>query len=256
MTDTDARVAASVANTLASGAVATINAEQRQPSEQLEAQLQAQITGLSADIDTVESQLATAAPNSPTAAALLARQSDDAQQMTALITKRADVQQQIAQSVGAGVIAPATRPTLADPSRLPLDLILGALAGLIVGVALAALLESLRPTLVGREAIERALGAPVLGVMTADASRSNVLVISARVRRAAEHVRASTVLLWNRDEDLSDVAQRLQATKPEVVRAAGRPSFSIRAAVSVEAVNPRSRLGGRGSPGAAAANDR
>ena len=81
----------------------------------------------------------------------------------------------------------------------------------------------------------------MLGVMTQGASRSSALVLSARLRRAAEHARASTVLLWNRDEDLSDVARRL-ATKPEVVRAAARPSFSVRAAASVEAINPRSAM--------------
>jgi len=45
------------------------------------------------------------------------------------------------------------------------DLALGALIGLIVGIGLAALLEALNPTVVGKEAIAAHLGAPVLGVL-------------------------------------------------------------------------------------------
>jgi hypothetical protein len=45
------------------------------------------------------------------------------------------------------------------------DLALGALFGLILGIAAASLIEALNPTLVGKEAIAAQLGAPVLGVL-------------------------------------------------------------------------------------------
>jgi capsular polysaccharide biosynthesis protein len=70
---------------------------------------------------------------------------------------------------------------VADPARLldrataaaarkvpPLrsqDLVLGAVLGLILGIAAACLIEALHPTLVGSEAIAGQLGAPVLGVV-------------------------------------------------------------------------------------------
>jgi capsular polysaccharide biosynthesis protein len=45
------------------------------------------------------------------------------------------------------------------------DLVLGALFGLILGIAAASLIEALNPTLVGKDAIAAQLGAPVLGVL-------------------------------------------------------------------------------------------
>ena len=243
VTDTSARVATTVANTLANGAVATLNAQQQQPSELLLAQLQAQIDPLASEIDSIDRQVAAAASNPSLLSALAAQRSDVSTQMTALITKRADIEQQMVESVGASVIAPAVKPALPDPSRLPLDLILGSLAGLIIGVGLAALLETLRPTLVGREAIERALGAPVLGVMPDGASTvGEVLALSTRLRRAAEGAKATTAVLWSGGEDLRDVARRLQTAKPVVVQTAGRPSFKVRSVVTGEAVTPRCGL--------------
>lgn len=240
VTDPNAGVATAVANTLATYAVATLNAQAQQPSEALLSELQAQIDPLASEIAAIGSEISAATRSSASeVTALLAQRTDLSQQMTALITKQADIEQQMVQSQGASVVAPATLPDVADPSRLPLDLILGALASLILGIGLAVILETLRPTLVGRSAIERALGAPVFGVMTADASAPGDLsALSGRLQRAAERARVSTVVLWNRDEDLSDVARRLQGARPSVVRAA-RPSLTVRAAVPGEPVNPR-----------------
>jgi capsular polysaccharide biosynthesis protein len=231
VTDTSAAVAAAVANTLATGAVTTLNDEQQAPSNLLLSQLDAQMSTLTSAIDGIDTRLAaTSPPSASGVTALLAQRGDLAQQLTALITKRADVEQQMAQSVSASVISSAAMPVLPDPSRLPLDLVLGALAGLIVGVALAVLLETLRPTLVGRDAIGQALGAPVLGVMPVTAGASaDVLALSARLRHAAERAWVATAVLWNGDEDLSDVAQRLQSAKPAV-----RLSLTVLAAASGE----------------------
>jgi capsular polysaccharide biosynthesis protein len=236
VTDAEPAVATTVANTLAADAVETLTAQQQQPSGQLVSDLQRQIDPLAAAIAGIDLRLTSTGLNSAQIEALVTQRTDLSQQMTALMTKRADVEQQMVQSVGASVVAPALRPVVPDPSRLPLDLILGALASLIIGVALAVLLEMLRPTLVGRAAIERALGAPVLGVMTRDGG--DLSTLNGRLQRAAERARASTVVLWNRDEDLSDLARRLQGAKPALVRAV-RPSFTVRAAVPGEPVNPR-----------------
>ena len=70
----------------------------------------------------------------------------------------------------------------------------------------------------------------------------DVLALSLRLRRAAERARVSTVVLWNGEEDMSDVAQRLRAAKPAVVRAAGRPSFNVRTAVPGEPLTQRCGL--------------
>jgi hypothetical protein len=57
-------------------------------------------------------------------------------------------------------------PASPDRSSLIPDTALGALLGLILGVGLAALIETLRPTLVGREVLARELNTPVLGTVT------------------------------------------------------------------------------------------
>jgi capsular polysaccharide biosynthesis protein len=53
----------------------------------------------------------------------------------------------------------------AIPPVQPQDLALGGLLGLILGIAAAAFVEALNPTVVGKEAIAAELGAPVLGVL-------------------------------------------------------------------------------------------
>jgi capsular polysaccharide biosynthesis protein len=243
VTDTNAGVATSVANTLANGAVATLNAQQQEPSDQLLGQLEGQITSVTGAIDAINARLAVMQPTNLAIPTLVAQRADLSQQLTALITKHADVEQQIAQSVGASVISAALAPLLPNPSRLPLDLILGGLAGLILGVALAVLMETLRPTLVGRDAIEQALGLPVLGIMPVTASASaEVMALNARLRQAAERARTATAVLWNGDDDLSEVALRLQAAKPAGPRSASRPTLTVRAAIPGEVIHPRSGL--------------
>jgi capsular polysaccharide biosynthesis protein len=50
------------------------------------------------------------------------------------------------------------------PTRIQ-DLVLGVLFGLVVGIVAAAVLEALRPTVVGNDALAAASGAPVLGTL-------------------------------------------------------------------------------------------
>ena len=57
------------------------------------------------------------------------------------------------------VVSEATEPTDADPDNLISMLALGAFAGLILGIGVAALLEAVRPTIVGGDAISRELDA-------------------------------------------------------------------------------------------------
>jgi capsular polysaccharide biosynthesis protein len=61
--------------------------------------------------------------------------------------------------------ASITPPPRAIPPHWKQFVALGALFGLVLGIVAAALLEALRPTLVGKEAIAAELGAPVLGVL-------------------------------------------------------------------------------------------
>lgn len=111
VTDTDPSVATSVANTLAAGAVATLNAEQQRPTQLYLEQLQGQINPLASTINGIDSRLSGGGLTATEVSALLVQRSDLSQQLTALITKQADVEQQLAESVGAIEIAPAVRPS-------------------------------------------------------------------------------------------------------------------------------------------------
>lgn len=236
--DRSGAVAASVANTLADDAVTTINGQTNSANQSVLTKLQAQITALQQQSQQIDSQVVAAANNPGLQTALISQRSALASELATLIAKQADIQSQIAQAPVAAVISAATVPALPDPSHLALLVILGALAGLILGIASAAVLEMRRPTLVRREAIERVLEAPVLGVLRSMRvfDENELLALSARVRRAAETARASTAVLYavGPTDNLDLLAQRLQAAKPAVVTAGRRPPFSVRIAARGE----------------------
>ncbi len=60
------------------------------------------------------------------------------------------------------VVDPAHVPVAPDPPRQLQDIALGGLLGLVVGIGLAATIETFTPTLVGAAAVAREVGAPVL----------------------------------------------------------------------------------------------
>lgn len=95
------------------------------------------------------------------------------------------------------VIDPAVPPTQADPKHEVSTAALGAFLGFLVGISIAALIESLRPTLAGSDAIADALGVPMLGKMPTDVEgpAEEILRPALKVRFAATGVRAKTVEL-------------------------------------------------------------
>lgn len=95
------------------------------------------------------------------------------------------------------VIDPAVPPAQADPKHEVSTAALGAFLGFLVGISIAALIESLRPTLAGSDAIADALGVPMLGKMPTDVEgpAEEILRPALKVRFAATGVRAKTVEL-------------------------------------------------------------
>ena len=88
------------------------------------------------------------------------------------------------------IISPAPLPRHRDPSRLLPDVILGSLLGLLLGVGLAGLLETTRPTVVGGDALAREFATPLLGTFPRDPdgddARRDLTHVAARLRHAAE----------------------------------------------------------------------
>jgi capsular polysaccharide biosynthesis protein len=217
VTDTDASGAAAVANSLALDAVTTLNQRAVAAMSVLQTKLQNQVDQLTAQMSQLDGQLASPSLLPAQQATLLAQRNDAAQQLAALAGKQADIQLQVAQQPQAAIVDGAMAPNRPDPSRLPLDLILGLLGGLVAGLGGAALLETLKPTAVGRPAVERALAAPVLGAVSRDLAvgAPELVLMSERVRRAAREAEVSTVLLWSGDQTfgLDQLAHGLQSAR-------------------------------------------
>jgi hypothetical protein len=143
------------------------------------------------------------ATNEQLSAATLLDRRDILRQREVLLQRQLLLEQQRAELLAGEVEWPrpaiidrASRPTEADPSKVLPIVALGILLGLIVGVGIAATLEALRPTVVGRE-IGRELEAPVLGELRpGQANGDRVLGVQTRLGLAAEmaHVESIEVM--------------------------------------------------------------
>jgi capsular polysaccharide biosynthesis protein len=117
---------------------------------------------------------------------LLRQRADLVQTLGALTSARANVG--VSQSSHAeGTVIDTAVPAIRVAGRLVPDAALGGLLGLVAGIALAALLEMFRPTLVGRDALARNLGAPVLAEVRDAASAE------ADIAEAAMHIELAAV---------------------------------------------------------------
>lgn len=85
-----------------------------------------------------------------------------------------------------GAVLDVATPADRVAGRLVPDLALGGLLGLLAGIALASLIETFRPTLVGRDALARNLGAPVLAeVRGASSAESDLAEAAMHIELAA-----------------------------------------------------------------------
>jgi hypothetical protein len=120
-------------------------------------------------------------------------------------------------------------------------MVLGALIGLLLGIGLAGLHETMRPTLVGGEALARELDAPLLGSITLgpdrDLTRSESLGIAERLWMAVDgaHVRSVTLVPTERK---ADVHARCLARLLQQVRDDGHPRRRDGAAAAVGGTTP------------------
>jgi capsular polysaccharide biosynthesis protein len=180
VTDESPTVAASLANALTREVIAvTTHISNGRVSQTLDA-LASQIDSLTNRIHAADRRMNTltseiAATALPSRVAVLQSTLTDlvqlrdalAQSRTLLQSEQANIVATDATRPQATVVQPATPPVTADPgSRLP-DIVLGALLGLFLGVGVAAVMEIVHPTVVGRSSMAREMGAPVLGELPA-----------------------------------------------------------------------------------------
>ncbi|TMD05670.1 MAG: hypothetical protein E6J01_09475 [Chloroflexi bacterium] len=191
--DFDPMRAAALANAIADDLIETRLETSRGQAVQLVSDLDTRIQALDASIGDLDSQVAalvksslaapppandfTARAVSADAAAAAARAAQTANSLSALRTRRGDMatekvalEAERENLLAAGaippkptVIDPATPPVGPDPTQRLTYVALGLLLGLTAGVGIAALLETVRPTVIGQRALGTALGAPVLG---------------------------------------------------------------------------------------------
>jgi hypothetical protein len=120
------------------------------------------------------------------------------------------------------IISAASPPADPDSSRLVPDMILGGLLGLVLGLGLAGFLETMRPTVVGGDALARELDAPLLGTLSSEPGEEKALQetgpIAERLNFAAEAsaVHHVGLLPAGRPVDLAALAKRLQANSMHV----------------------------------------
>jgi capsular polysaccharide biosynthesis protein len=192
--DTNAAAAAGIANALTDDLIQTrLAASPAAQIPALDSQIKSiddQIKGLGDQLTSLDEQIASLGgllnalnvdPTTFQAAAVRAQILTDqiaaktserstlTQEMLSLDAQRASLAAQRAGLATGGtrpvptVIERASTPVEPDPSRLPIDMALALLGGLILGLAAASALEIFRPSLTGGEAIADALGVPVLG---------------------------------------------------------------------------------------------
>jgi len=160
-----------------------------------------------------------------------------AQQRSVLESERINVLSADALRPKAAIISAATPPIEADASRQVQELVLGALIGFILGLGVAGLIETLRPTLVGSDALAREFDTPLLGSVLAGAdeeqARHMLSRIALRLRLGAESMQVESLGLVpiGPDVDLGLLAATFEDLAQDDVREGFREELA-----SVEAV--------------------
>ena len=157
------------------------------------------------------------------------------------------------------VIDPAVAPGQPDPKHEVSTAALGGFLGFLIGICIAAVVESVRPTLAGSEAIADVLGVPMLGKMRADArgSAAEIQGPALKARLAAAGVNAKTVELVSVGPpiDLSPLSEAIVELEPVIDH--GRPPVvgaNGRLAVNRFGIDPAGSSRSNGStPGAQSA---
>jgi capsular polysaccharide biosynthesis protein len=201
--------AAQLTNALAAQVIQARLAFSNGQLQQTQGDLQQRIDGLNSKIaaldvqaDSLAVQLARVA-TAAQAGALRSQRDGLLQSRDLLVQQRSvAVSEQVSLDASLGtrpkpsIISSATVPGHADPSHLVSYLALGILLGLIVGIGSAGMIELVRPTLVGGDAIARELGIPFLGSLPreplARAPRA-LHALRARLRLAADAAEIETV---------------------------------------------------------------
>lgn len=252
VSDPDPAVAVALTNAIANAVVTTRQAAYAAPRQALMTSLATRTTSITNQIKAIDAQVLALAPQQASlvpgvaltanarANLLTTQRNVLMQSLTVLENEQADIESDQAARSAADVTDPATTPAQPVPTRRLADLALGALLGLILGVAIAAGLESLRPTVVGRAAIARAVNAPVLAELVGSVDRWDV----SEVAEAAMHVELAASGANVRHLEIMGVTRRADLSAFAEVLGAATPHLTI-SALDTETVRRLSHDGAR-----------
>lgn len=198
VSDRDPKAAQAIANALAAQVLRVRNdvSNQRQLSS-----LDSQIAALDQQIAAIDAQGGSAAARD-----LLV------QRRVTLESERTPLLQSAALRPKPAIISPAILPRHPTASHVVPILALGGILGLLLGLGVAGLIELMRPTLVGEEALTREFDAPLLGRVSASANGSaGLLALRDRIRVAGAGAGVDRIRLLAADPsvDLDPLAAAL-----------------------------------------------
>lgn len=230
VTDSDPTIAASLSNALAARIISTRLSATGGDIDQALADVADRIDDLTRRIATADSWLAELDIRLGTAAtgaareALRTRREALVRSREALVQQREVLQSQRPRLVSAAasrpkpaIISSATPPLQADSRGWPPTIMIGLLLGLVAGLGAAALVETMRPTLVGGDVLARELDAPFLGSLAAgdggEGGRNELATVAGRLQLVARAARIDTIELVaaRGDIPLDQLAERLQS---------------------------------------------
>ena len=234
VTDRDSKVAVELAGALAQEVVDTrIEGAQAAVTQTL-SDLDTQIASLQGQIKSTDAAAAALAPQIGSAVPTVANQARAERdqlaaqslalsgQLDVLLAQRGNIQAASVDKPTAAVVDTPTAPALRVPGRLLADLAIGALLGLLIGIALAAVLESLRPSVVGRSALARSIHAPVLAELSGAPDSWGVPEVAeaamhVEMAAAGADVRRVELIGGDRRTDLDHLAQSIGAAAPRII---------------------------------------
>ncbi|MEY9874757.1 capsular polysaccharide biosynthesis protein [Streptacidiphilus sp. MAP12-33] len=230
ITDADARTAVAVDSALATQLVTYLNGGPQTTSDaSLVSQLTGQEQALLGQRSQVAAQLALARST--------AESSKLSAQLSAIDQQLGAVQAEL-NGINNNSASVISQPSDAHPAKSSMvtDVTLGALLGLVTGLLLASVTETVRPRVADAGAFGRELGAPLLGGIALDRDRKGdedgdegAVVVPPEtrvgVRRAVAHHRVGTLVLTGPDPDhrLARVAAALERELGARGGFAGRP---------------------------------
>jgi capsular polysaccharide biosynthesis protein len=212
VTDRNPRVAATLAKNLAKGVTQSINRTGQ--------------SGLSTTLDAIDQEIVRLSEQHGVVASQAAANPRNEQ----LQSKLAGLNQVIANFSGdrsrlliqastqglASVLDQPVVPQAPQSKALAQKLGLAAVLGLVVGVLIASIAETIRPTVPGARRVSRRLGAPTLGQLKTPEMRGektpSLENLAVRLRLAANHANVSTIALIdvNGQYELADLAHSLE----------------------------------------------